>query len=131
MILADTTAWVEFIRDRQLSTADYMSKLLVVGMLATTEPVIMEVLAGARNARHEGQLRNLLASVELRSVEHLGSWESAARVYRSCRAGGFTPRSQLDCLIAAVAIREDIEVLHCDRDFDRIAEHTPLRIAPV
>ena len=34
----------------------------------------------------------------------------------------------MDCLIAAVAIRERAHVLHRDRDFDVIARHTDLRL---
>ncbi|MGZ5294241.1 MAG: PIN domain-containing protein [Actinomycetota bacterium] len=37
----------------------------------------------------------------------------------------------MDCLIAAVAIREGATVLHADRDFDVIARHTDLRIEPL
>jgi hypothetical protein len=41
---------------------------------------------------------------------------------------GSTPRSLVDCLIAAVAIRENAGILHQDRDYDMIAAHTPLRL---
>ncbi len=34
-----------------------------------------------------------------------------------------------DCLIAAVAIRNDVPVLHHDTDFDVLARYTPLRVA--
>ena len=37
----------------------------------------------------------------------------------------------MDCLIAAVAIRESASVLHNDRDFDVIAQHTELQIHPL
>ncbi|MGI8904565.1 MAG: PIN domain-containing protein [Solirubrobacteraceae bacterium] len=50
-------------------------------------------------------------------------------MYRACRRGGETIRTMLDCVIAAVAIREHAELLHHDRDFDAIARHTPLRLA--
>jgi predicted nucleic acid-binding protein len=33
----------------------------------------------------------------------------------------------VDCLIAACAIRHDLEVLHRDRDFDALATISPLR----
>jgi len=89
----------------------------------------MEVLAGARNREHEQSLRRLLAGARLTPVGGLDAWEQAARIYRICRRAGFTPRSQLDCLVAAVAIREDVPVIHADRDFDQIARHTPLRVA--
>lgn len=37
-------------------------------------------------------------------------------------------RTLVDCLIAAVAMRYEAELLHADRDFDVIARHTPLRL---
>jgi predicted nucleic acid-binding protein len=37
-------------------------------------------------------------------------------------------RSLMDCLIAAVAIREEVELLHNDADFEAIARQTTLRI---
>jgi predicted nucleic acid-binding protein len=52
MILADTSAWVEYDRatgsavDQRL--ADLIAGIDDEGPLAVTEPVIMEVLAGAR-----------------------------------------------------------------------------------
>jgi len=36
--------------------------------------------------------------------------------------------SHIDALVAVAAIRLDLPVLHRDRDYDRIAEHTALRI---
>ncbi|MDQ3408728.1 MAG: twitching motility protein PilT [Actinomycetota bacterium] len=34
-----------------------------------------------------------------------------------------------DCLIAVVAIRNDVDLLQDDRDFASIAAHAPLRLA--
>ena len=39
-----------------------------------------------------------------------------------------TPRSQIDCLIAAVAVRVGVAVLHADRDYESIARLSPLRV---
>ncbi len=50
-------------------------------------------------------------------------------MYRACRRQGVTVRSSVDCLIAAVAIRRDIPVLHLDRDFGAIATCTGLQLA--
>ena len=50
MILADTSAWVEYDRAWSSSVDLRMSELIVGdGELAVTEPVIMEVLGGARD----------------------------------------------------------------------------------
>ena len=55
-------------------------------------------------------------------------YEDAAALYRACRRSGETVRKLIDCLIAAIAIRTDLPVLHADADFDVLARHTPLRL---
>ena len=62
------------------------------------------------------------------AVRPLFDYETAADVYRACRRAGATPRSLADCLVAAVAINNDLEVLSVDRDMKTIAEHTALRL---
>ena len=51
---------------------------------------------------------------------------SAAEIYRQGRAKGYTIRSSIDCLIAAIALQNHVQVWHHDRDFDLIARYTPL-----
>ena len=43
------------------------------------------------------------------------------------RRTGVTVRSSVDCLIAVCAIRNDLTLLHHDRDFDQLARIAPLR----
>jgi predicted nucleic acid-binding protein len=93
----------------------------------TTDVVVMEVLAGARDDDHRDRLRRLLARCEHLPVEGLDDFETAADLFRACRRGGETVRALTDCLIAAVALRTSVPVLHADRDFDVLAHHTGLR----
>lgn len=125
--MIDSSAWIEFVRDGDAGIADAVEDLIRNGG-ALTEPVVMEVLAGARSSRHGAQLRSLLGTVELLTVD-AEDWASAALLYRMCRVNGTTIRSMVDCLIAAVAIRHDVPVLAKDRDFEALAAHTPLRLA--
>jgi predicted nucleic acid-binding protein len=62
-------------------------------------------------------------------VRPLFDYADAARIYRTCRGRGFTPRAMADCLVAAIAIDRGCAVLHHDRDFDRIAACTGLVVA--
>ena len=96
--------------------------------MATCDPVRMDVLAGARDERHVHELRRLLArggSIPTVPTDD----EDAATWYRTCRRNGDTVRRLVDCLIAAVAIRADVEMLHTDADLDALARHAPLRLA--
>jgi len=89
----------------------------------------MEILAGARDDTDRDRLRRLLYGQELLAVDGPADHERAAELYRRCRSGGETPRKLTDCLIAAVAIRNDAELLCEDVDFLAIARHAPLRLA--
>lgn len=53
--------------------------------------------------------------------------EGSVRLYRSARRAGLTVRSSVDCLIAACALRHDVEVVHRDRDFSALAKISGLR----
>jgi predicted nucleic acid-binding protein len=125
MILIDTSAWIEFLRDTGSRVCDHVDRLLD-GEIAVCDPVRMEVLAGARSDEHLRELRGLLARASIIATEPT-DYEDAAALYRTCRRGGATVRKLIDCLIAAVAIKADVPVLHADADFDVLAHHTQLR----
>ena len=126
MILVDTSAWVEFLRDTGSATCNRVEALLE-SEIATCDVVRMEVLAGARDERHLGNLRRLLARAVFIPVMPV-DYELGAELYRRCRQRGEAVRRLVDCLIAAVAIRVDVALLHRDADFDVLARHTELRI---
>lgn len=61
-------------------------------------------------------------------VQGLQDYEEAAALHVRCRQAGATVRALTDCLIAAVARRADLDVLHADRAFGVLARHTGLRV---
>lgn len=126
MILVDTSAWIEFLRDTGSPACNRVDAVLG-DEIATCDPVRMEVLAGARDEQHLEGLRRLLARASLLATEP-GDYEHAATLYRACRHRGETVRKLTDCLIAAVAIREGVTVLHADADYQVLARHTPLQV---
>jgi hypothetical protein len=128
MILVDTSAWVEFLRDTGSPACRAVDELLAKE-LAICDVVTMEVLAGARDERHLGDLRRLLARAVVVPMVP-ADYEDAASLYRTCRRGGGAVRRMIDCLIAAVTIRAGARLLHADADFTVLARHTGLRIAP-
>lgn len=124
MILADTSAWVEYDRATGSSAHLRMRELLTAepGILAVTEPVVMEVLAGARDNSRERDLQRLLLRPRLIRLDPAADLHAAARIYRRCRQRGVTPRGLLDCLIAAVAQRTDATLLAWDSDIARVGQ---------
>ena len=129
MTLVDTSAWVEYLRSTQTVTHRTLRRLVQDGAaLHTTDVIVMEVLAGARDDAHAERLRRLLSRCEFVPTEGLDDFEGAATIYRRCRRAGDTIRALTDCLIATVAIRADVALLHADRDFEALARHTELRL---
>jgi predicted nucleic acid-binding protein len=130
VILVDTSAFVEFLRSTGSRTHLELRRLIETDQVVTTDPVVMEILSGARDESHAAQIQRFLLRFENLPVEGLGDYEGAAALYRVCRANGATIRSLTDCLIASVAIRRNVAVLGQDRDFMAIASHTALRLHP-
>lgn len=129
MILADTSAWVEFDRATGSAVDDRLTELISTDSeLAVTEPIIAEVAAGARTDEREEALRRLLTRAHLLPFDSVTDFDGAVTVYRRCRQSGVTPRGLVDCMIAAVALRTGATVLAHDADLARIATVVPLRL---
>lgn len=124
MILIDTSAWIEFLRNTGSPACEQVQSALL-GEFATTDPIRMELLAGARDEQHLQQLRRLLArgvNLRIRPLDY----DQAATLYRQCRTRGETVRKLIDCLIAAVAINNGAAILHQDTDYEVLKRYTPL-----
>src|SRR6476469_5428125 len=99
MILVDTSAWIEFLRDTGSAVCVRVDEVLVAD-LASCDPIRMELLAGARSDAHLRERRGLLARTALVPTNPI-DYEDAATLYRTCRLNGDTVRKLIDCLIAA------------------------------
>ena len=125
MILIDTSAWIEFLRDTGSPVCLLVDEVLSEE-IAICDAVRMEVLAGARDEFHLMDLRRLLARAVMLPTDPT-DYEDAAALYRRCRRQGETVRKLIDCLIASVAMSAGASVLHQDADFDVLARHVGLQ----
>jgi hypothetical protein len=125
VVLVDSSVWIEvFRKPARVQLADIVD----LDEIATCLPVIQEILQGFDS--EAGFLRARQAMLAFPIVESPIGREvflEAADLYRAGRRMGLTIRSSVDCLIAVCAIRNQLEVVHCDRDFDQIAKVAPLR----
>lgn len=129
MILADTSAWVEYDRATGSAVDRRLSRLIRgQGDLAITEPVVMEVLAGARDDQREEDLRRLLLRFEWMPFDPVLDFDGAVRIYRACRGAAVTPRGMVDCMIASVAYRHGATILAHDFDLARVAKIVDVRL---
>jgi hypothetical protein len=126
VILVDTSAWIELFRRPQRIA---FSARVDLDEVVTCLPVLQEVLQGIDDERVFRQVRQSLQALPIvESPLSLDLFEDAVGLFRTARRAGLTVRSGVDCLIASCALRHDLTVLHCDRDFDALAGVAPLRV---
>ena len=125
MILVDTSIWIAvFAKDSPLS----LQQVLDFEEVATCLPVVREVLQGFRAESAYRTARDALLSLPIvESPMGESLFLEAANLYRAARRRGLTVRSSTDCVIAACALRHDLEVIHHDRDYQLLSVVSPLK----
>lgn len=99
------------------------------GQIVVSSGFLIEVLYGATNAKtYEALKEELTAGFEQVEFDaETWSLALAAQGQLATVAPSYHRRPPIDLLIAAAAHQAELGVLHYDRDFDLIAEHTSLR----
>lgn len=87
--------------------------------------MLTEVLRGLAD-EDVPRVESMLLDLDVLKMQWITDFRAAAGLYRCARKAGVTIRGTVDCLIAAVCIRENVKLLHADADFDRLAELTQL-----
>lgn len=122
-LIYDTSVWVEYLR-----ATGSRSHLHLRDHLDADRPVLVPEIVRMELLQHPtdelGLLRRtrLLDSFPLLALEPVIDTDRAAAIQRECRSRGKSVRNLLDCLIAAIALRQDLAVAHRDRDFELIAQ---------
>ncbi|WP_236791183.1 PIN domain nuclease [Amycolatopsis sp. GM8] len=118
--LVDTSVLTRLARKE---VREVVAPLLEQRQLARCSMSDLELGFSARNAREWDDIHRAAGFFELvETGQH--DFEQARRVQRALAGLGFKGRKVPDLLIAAVAERAELTVLHYDRDFDLIAEAT-------
>lgn len=128
-VLVDSSAWIDYLQGTGGPGHVWIRRAIADDRpLSWTDPILAELMAGARDDEHAERLRSLLARGPLLAVAGLQDWEMAARLYRTARVHGRTIRSTIDCLIAAVSLRTGTPILAVDRDFPSLAAVSSLEL---
>jgi predicted nucleic acid-binding protein len=126
LLLLDHSAWSRLIsdgvpKDREELVLDWIG----TGRLGTCLPFLLEAGYSAQTAED-----HRVTSARLKRLSRLPiDWnveQAAQRAQRELAEHGHHRLSPIDLIIAACAAQADGGVLHYDRDYDRILEHTSL-----
>jgi predicted nucleic acid-binding protein len=128
VIVVDTSVWVDFFagREDEAHVAELLRLIDDDAGVALTDVIYSEILQGLRSDHTVRRVEQRLDAFDILRLHTLDDFRQAAALYRQARGSGRTIRRTLDCLIAAVCVREDCAILHNDRDFDHLAEVTDL-----
>jgi DNA-binding response OmpR family regulator/predicted nucleic acid-binding protein len=129
LTLVDTSAWAAFLAGSG-SAADRAVADLVArrARLFTTDVIVLELLAGARDEDEARRVAALLSSLERCSPPGALELERAAHLHRTLRVGGRLPPSLPACLVAAVALRDGLDVVSDDPDIALLARESGLTL---
>jgi predicted nucleic acid-binding protein len=130
-LLLDNSAWARFadpaVSDTRVAE---LADTLESGRIATCLPFLLEAGYSARSAQDHDQL-----FVELLALPHYAIDETVEKraldAQRQLARVGHHRPPPVDLIIAALADRHDLGVLHYDHDYDLIAGKTELDFASV
>jgi predicted nucleic acid-binding protein len=127
MVLVDTTVWIDFFSNRSLPHVRELEDLLINREdLCICGVILTEVLQGIRNDSEFERTRDLFHNLIFLPMRY-STFLRSAEIYRSLRQKGITIRKAVDCMIASVALENEIPLLDNDKDFDPIEENFGMR----
>ena len=128
MVLVDTTVWIDFLTDKPQPHVTVLTEFIRDEEdLCLCGVILTEVLQGIRSNKDYLRTREYLNDLLFLPMSH-ATFIRAAELFRDLRKKGVTIRNPIDCMIASVALENDICLLHNDRDFVNIANHSALKL---
>ncbi len=130
MILVDTSVLIDLFKGISNDPTDRMREVLTHDIpFGITSVIYQEVLQGAKSEKEYALLKEYLSCQRFyHPKDPLKTYEDAAQIYFRCRKKGVTIRSTIDCLIAQIALEQNLLLLHNDKDFDAMAPIVELKL---
>jgi predicted nucleic acid-binding protein len=127
LVLIDTSAWICYAsRKGFLEIKNAISQLLKEDRCAITGPTFLEIIQGTRTHKERNKSIRELSALHWLSVTD-DNWRQAAHLAFILRRKGITISGN-DVLIATVAIKNEFELMHYDKDFEYVAMHSNLKL---
>ena len=129
MILADTSAWIDYFNGNITSQTDLLDECLMEGTLAMGDLIFLEILQGIREDKQYKQVKTKLSLLDQYAMFSPAMVAKCANNFRCLRQKGITIRKTNDVIIASFCIDKNIALLYTDRDFKPFTEYLGLKSA--
>lgn len=131
-MIVDTSVWIDFFNNQPSLQAVRLKKAIEENESIVLPGIVLtEILLGFSSDKQAKKVSALLEAFDMPAELSVSDYQYAATIYRQCRKKGKTIRSTIDCLIAALCLRDDKPLLSKDRDFESIALCFPLKLIAV
>ena len=128
MIIADTSAWIDFFRGVEAPHVASLENALLGNELFIGDLIIAELLQGARSEKSIKAINDVISKLTHVDMVGFDNARKSAANYRDLRSMGITVRKTIDMLIATYCIENNGLLIHNDRDFDPIEQHLGLKV---
>lgn len=123
----DTSVWIEFFKGNNSDQTRLLVYLLENDLPVYYCPVILqEVFQGIKKDSELEEVKEVFTVLNRLVDDPYQAATGAAEIYRELRKQGLTIRKSNDCLITWYAIKNSLEIVHNDRDFDVIQNNIEL-----
>ena len=129
MILVDSSVWIAQLRGLRSAATAKLEAAVGHEPVLVGDLILLEVLQGARDEAHAGEIERWLRRFEIVSLLDDRLAPRAARNYRTLRAIGITVRKTADLIIGTFCIENHCALLQDDRDFAPMEAHLGLVVA--
>ena len=117
MYLVDSSIWIHALRPAGNTEIQARLKPLIIeGQTAVTEWIILELMTGLLKSQQPSSFLQWFAPVPRLPFDPKW-WDHAWDLAGKLRRHGVSP-SAADCLIATIAIKHQVTLIHCDTDFE-------------
>jgi predicted nucleic acid-binding protein len=126
-MIIDTSAWIDYLRANGSAAHLRLRSAFQMGeQMYMPHVVVQEILQGASSPTNYIKLQYEIERIPpYDPTDVLELHRQAAMLYARCRWQGLTPRSPMDCVVAACALEAELPLLANDRDFTVIARIEP------
>jgi predicted nucleic acid-binding protein len=125
----DSSIWINFSKGKMNLQTEMLEDYLKSSpsLIYLTPTILQEFLMGLKTENDFTKFSFQFSYLNIFKPDWEKTSISAAKLYFDLRKKGVTIRKSTDCLIAQVAIENDVLLVHNDSDFELIAQNSSLR----
>jgi predicted nucleic acid-binding protein len=127
MILVDSSVWIDYFNGVKNTCTDFLDNSLGNEIIGIGDLILLEVLQGFNEEKDHSNAKNLLEELHFFTLGGKEIALLASDNYRFLRRKGVTIRKTIDVVIATFCIKNEIKLLHNDKDFGPFVTHLGLK----